>query len=322
MVTGCGEQDCQRVRRPRDGLTKAVSVRACAYAGTSPSRETTCGRSPAQYITGSNTESYGAQPAMSLSSAQARFPTNARLPAGHAQADIGITERLLSSSRCLIRECGKRTLCIRRPHPPPRRIVVMDPPPEITHLLEEVEGGSEEALDELMRVVYADLERLADKHLRRQFGAGAAAITLEPAALVNESFMKLIRQRTRYDNRGQFFAVATRLMLRVLIDYRRRRDAAKRGGRSRIVLPLNERNIEGSDDRPSGIEVEDLVAALDDLEKLDARKANVVRMRIVWGMSSEEIAESLDVSVSTVERDWRFAQAWLASEAGADDSRA
>jgi RNA polymerase sigma-70 factor (ECF subfamily) len=198
----------------------------------------------------------------------------------------------------------------------------MDPPPEITHLLEEVEGGSEEALDELMRVVYADLERLADKHLRRQFGAGAAAITLEPAALVNESFMKLIRQRTRYDNRGQFFAVATRLMLRVLIDYRRRRDAAKRGGRSRIVLPLNERNIEGSDDRPSGIEVEDLVAALDDLEKLDARKANVVRMRIVWGMSSEEIAESLDVSVSTVERDWRFAQAWLASEAGADDSRA
>jgi RNA polymerase sigma factor (TIGR02999 family) len=197
----------------------------------------------------------------------------------------------------------------------------VEPSPEITRLLERAEAGSAEATDELMRAVYADLERIANKHLRRQFGAQVNAITLEPAALVNESFMKLVRQRASFGNRGQFFAIATRIMLRVLIDYRRRRDAAKRGGRSRILLSLDEQRVAAGGSAPSTIEVEDLVGALENLETLDARKADVVRMRIVWGMNNDEIAESLDVSPSTVERDWRFAQAWLANEVGADDSR-
>ena len=99
---------------------------------------------------------------------------------------------------------------------------------DITLLLREVETGREGALDRLMAAVYADLSQRAQVHLRRQFGDRAEAITLEPAALVNESFMKLIRQRKAYDNRGQFFAIATRSMLRVLVDYRRKRKAAKR----------------------------------------------------------------------------------------------
>lgn len=193
----------------------------------------------------------------------------------------------------------------------------MDAAADITRLLKDAETGSDAAQDALMRAVYADLERMAGKHLRQHFGAGAAAVTLEPAALVNESFMKLIRQRNTYDNRGQFFAIATRLMLRVLIDYRRRRDAAKRG-RSRIMLPLDERKLEAHAGPASAIEVEELAAALEKLEALDARKADVVKMRIVWGLDTIAISQSLDISPSTVERDWRFAQAWLANEVDAN----
>ena len=106
----------------------------------------------------------------------------------------------------------------------------------ITLLLREVEGGREGALDELMALVYAELEQMAGSYLRKHFGNRAEAITLEPAALVNEFFLRLIRQRNKYDNSGHFFAIASRLMLRVLIDYRRRRDASIRGGgRSRIM---------------------------------------------------------------------------------------
>lgn len=187
---------------------------------------------------------------------------------------------------------------------------------DITLLLREVETGREGALDRLMTAVYADLAQRAQVHLRRQFGDRAEAITLEPAALVNESFMKLIRQRKAYDNRGQFFAIATRSMLRVLVDYRRKRKAAKRGGAdTHITLVLDEHQVaEGRQRRLDLIEVEQLTEALEKLESLDPRKADVVKMRVVWGLDITAIANSLDVSRSTVERDWRFAKAWLADE--------
>ena len=85
-------------------------------------------------------------------------------------------------------------------------------------------------MDELMETVYEDLERIAGRHLRERFGRGLPGVTLEPAALVNESFLRIIRQRSRYDNRGHFFAIATKVMLRVLTDYQRRRGAEKRRG--------------------------------------------------------------------------------------------
>jgi RNA polymerase sigma factor (TIGR02999 family) len=189
---------------------------------------------------------------------------------------------------------------------------------DITRLLRRIEDGESAAMDELMRVVYDDLERMAASHLRRHFGARAAALTLEPAALVNESYLRLIKQRKGFDNRGQFFAVATKVMLRVLMDYRRHRMAAKRGGDqpAKLTLALHAEGAAAGSPPPALIEVEALAAALEGLERLDPRKADVVRMRVVWGMTVPEVAEALDVSPSAVDRDWRFAKAWIAEETG------
>lgn len=189
----------------------------------------------------------------------------------------------------------------------------------ITQLLRAIDEGSHGAMDKLMEAVYADLERVAQRHMGQAFGPGLPGVTLEPAALVNESFMKLIKQRNAYDNRGQFFAIATKVMLRVLVDYQRRRSAAKRGGdRQRITLQLDvhpNRDSASLDEMP--IEVGCLVTALERLESLDPRKADVVKLRVVWGLEMREIAESLGVSLATIERDWSFSKAWLAREANA-----
>lgn len=189
---------------------------------------------------------------------------------------------------------------------------------DITRLLGEVDDGRAGAMDDLMGIVYADLQRMAERHMSELFGRGLPGVTLEPAALVNESFMRLIKQRKAFDNRGQFFAIATKVMLRVLIDYQRKRQAAKRGGgRQRITLSL-----EGptSPAAPSGggggddIEIDALVSALERLEGLDQRKADVVKLRVIWGLQMREVAESLGISLATVERDWSFAKAWLSRE--------
>jgi RNA polymerase sigma factor (TIGR02999 family) len=186
---------------------------------------------------------------------------------------------------------------------------------DITRMLENLEGEQDGAMDRLMDAVYADLERMAERHMSQRFGSGLAGVTLEPAALVNESFLRLIRQRKSYGNRGQFFAIATRIMLRVLVDYQRSRGASKRGGdRRRLTLQLD-RDAAGPEDTGPELDVESLVSALQRLEGLDDRKANVVKLRVVWGLPMQEIATALDVSLATAERDWAFAKAWLAREA-------
>lgn len=186
----------------------------------------------------------------------------------------------------------------------------------ITVLLQDVESGADGALDRLMEAVYEQLQHVAEKHMRQRFGQGLAGVTMEPAALVNESFMKLIKQRSSYDNRGHFFAIATKVMLRVLTDYQRRRNAAKRGGDlDRVTLSLNDGSVASGHQPETIIEVDALVGALDRLEDLDSRKADVVKMRVVWGLEMREVAQSLGVSLATVERDWSFAKAWLAREA-------
>lgn len=188
---------------------------------------------------------------------------------------------------------------------------------DITLLLKRVDEGEQGALDELMQVVYDDLERMAASHLRRQFGDRVNQITMEPAALVNESFLKLIKQRRGFDNRGQFFAIATRLMLRVLTEYRRKKRAAKRGGGTppRLTLALDRSPAPGHGPGRE-VEIEELVTVLEALEKLDPRRAEIVKMRVVWGMTVPEVAEALDVSPSSVDRDWRWAKAWMAEELG------
>ena len=190
---------------------------------------------------------------------------------------------------------------------------------DITRLLEHVEAGRNGAMDDLMSAVYADLHGVAQRHMDQQFGRGLPGITMEPAALVNESFLRLLQQRNSYQNRGQFFAIATKVMLRVLTDYQRKRRAAKRGGGcQRVTLSLEgAANPSASPASPATIGVETLVEALERLEALDRRKAEVVRLRVVGGLEMREIAEAVGVSLATVERDWAFAKAWLGREASA-----
>jgi len=198
----------------------------------------------------------------------------------------------------------------------PLSLVVVASQADITRLLHAVDEGRPGAMDELMEVVYADLERVAEKHLSARFGRALCGVTLEPAALVNESFLRLIRQHSRYGNRNHFFAIATRVMMRVLADYQRRRNAAKRGGAGeRITLYLDSHpDPAGGASREQVIEVEALLEALERLAVLDPRKADVVRLRVVGGEGMQEIADSLGVSLATVERDWAFSKAWLARE--------
>ncbi|MCZ6681553.1 MAG: ECF-type sigma factor, partial [Planctomycetota bacterium] len=106
-----------------------------------------------------------------------------------------------------------------------------DPPREdVTQLLQRLNAGESSANDGLMDAVYDQLRAMAHSHMNREFGRGQPGATLQPTALVNETYLKLIKQRQQYDSRGQFFAIATKLMIRVLLDYQRQRKAAKRGG--------------------------------------------------------------------------------------------
>jgi RNA polymerase sigma factor (TIGR02999 family) len=192
----------------------------------------------------------------------------------------------------------------------------------ITSLLQDIDAGRDGATDELMDLVYSDLVNVAQKHMKQRFGSGMDRLTMEPAALVNESFMRLLQQRQGFENRQQFFAIATRVMLRVLVDYCRQRNASKRGGDlTRISISFHD--DESTDATPRSthtgqIELEVLTVALEELEALDARKADVVKLRVIWGMRHEDIAEALGISVPTVECDWRFARAWLADRVAAE----
>lgn len=181
---------------------------------------------------------------------------------------------------------------------------------EITRLLREADGGREGAIDDLMGLVYEDLRRIAGKHLRRQFGADLRGVTLQPTALANEGYLRLIRQRKGFRNRAQFFAVATKVLIRTLMDYQRARSRDKRGG-DRVRVSLC--GMEPASPTEPAVDVLDLSRALEQLEQLDERKATVVKLRAIWGLSVPEIARTLDASVATVERDWSFAKRWISS---------
>lgn len=178
---------------------------------------------------------------------------------------------------------------------------------DITRLLEEAATGDEAALGALTDRVYDDLERVAARRMHARFGPDLAGITLEPAALVNETFLKLLRQPMAFENRRHFFAFATRVMLRALVDYQRARSASKRGG-SQVRVTLTGL---GAPQRAVHTDAEVIGASLEELEHLDPRKAEVVALKVFWGMEMAEVAETLQVSLRTAERDWRFARNWL-----------
>jgi RNA polymerase sigma-70 factor (ECF subfamily) len=180
-------------------------------------------------------------------------------------------------------------------------------PQGITQLLERWSQGDEEALDQLMPLVYDELHRLAGAYLRRERGEH----TLQPTALVNEAYLKLVRQRNiRWQNRAQFFGVAAQLMRRILVDHARANDASKRGG-DRVEVSL--KNIGAFGTQPTA-DILALHAVLNRLAEIDPDQSRIVELRFFGGLTIEEAAEVMHVSHSTVEREWKIAKAWLKRE--------
>jgi RNA polymerase sigma factor (TIGR02999 family) len=175
---------------------------------------------------------------------------------------------------------------------------------ELTELLRCWADGDAAARDRLMALVYQELRRQAAGQLRRE----RAGHSLEPTALVHETYLQLIGQdRTVWQNRTQFFAVASLVMRRILISRARARRRGKRGGRW-LRVPLDEAAVWRL---PPEVDAIDLDRALSELETLDPRKCRVAELRFYAGLSLHDAADALGVSPATVERDWQTARAWL-----------
>ena len=171
-------------------------------------------------------------------------------------------------------------------------------------MLIKLSDGNRETLDDLLPLVYDELKRMAAGYLRRE----RVDHTLQPTALVNEAYLKLVDQtRVSWQNRAHFFGVAAQVMRRLLIDHARSHNAEKRfGGLEKLQLDENiDKAIEMSDDL---IALDD---ALTTLAKVDAPMAKLVELRYFGGLTFEETAEVLGVSVITVKRHWKLARSWL-----------
>lgn len=183
----------------------------------------------------------------------------------------------------------------------------MDQPPpsdRLTGLLLECSGGDRGALDQLLPLVYDELHRLAVVRLRSE----RPDHTLQPTALVHEAYLRLIDQRrTDWRNRAQFFGLAAAMMRRILVNHARDRAALKRGGVQEKVSLSAVAEWAGEQE----LDLLSLDDALSRLAALDPRKGQIVDLKFFAGLNTEEIAEVLELSTSTVERDWRFARAWL-----------
>jgi RNA polymerase sigma factor (TIGR02999 family) len=183
-------------------------------------------------------------------------------------------------------------------------------PQRITLLLSTWRAGSEEAGVELMDVVYAELRRLAASYMRRE----RREHTLAPTALVHEAYVRLCGGApVAWQNRGHFFAVFAQQMRRVLVDHARSVRSAKRGG------GVDKQALSGIEADPAQFDSVDVLAlheALERLTDLDPRAGRVVELRYFGGLTEHEAAEALDVSTTTVKREWDFARTWLLTQLG------
>ena len=179
--------------------------------------------------------------------------------------------------------------------------------PSVTRLLRAWSDGDRDAFGRLVPLVYEELRRRARHYMARE----RPGSTLQPTALVNEAYLRLVDAReVRWQDRIHFFAVAAQVMRRILVDAARARGSAKRGGLGPRVT-LDERLVAA----PSAdFEILALDDAIEALSRKDPRKARVVELRFFGGLSLHETAEALQVSEDTVGRDWNFAKAWLARE--------
>ena len=184
----------------------------------------------------------------------------------------------------------------------------MTVPHDITALLLEWKDGNNEALEKLTPLVYQQLRCIAQRYM----AAERPGHTLQPSALVNEAFVKLIdTQRAGWENRAHFFATSAQVMRHILVDFARRKQYQKRGGAGAVQVELRE-NLIAAEDR-----TKDLVAldvALRALAALNPRVSQVVELRYFGGLTEEETAKALHISSDTVLRDWKFAKAWLHRE--------
>jgi RNA polymerase sigma factor (TIGR02999 family) len=179
---------------------------------------------------------------------------------------------------------------------------------DVTQLLRAWRAGDASAGERLLPVVYAELHRRAQAAMRRE----DAGHTLQPTALVNEAYMRLVGQRqSEWQNRSQFYGIAAQLMRRILIDHAREHLAAKRGGGAKQVTLSG---IDAAADSDDAIEVLALHDALERLTALDERQGKIVELRYFAGLSVEEAAEALEISPATVKREWATARAWLKRE--------
>jgi len=184
--------------------------------------------------------------------------------------------------------------------------MAVDVPDEVTQLLLAWGAGDAAARDRLIPLVHAELRKLAQAHMRRE----RAGHTLQTSALVNEAYLRLVRGQVSWQNRAHFFGIAARLMRQILINYAAARGYAKRGGdQLRVSLSAAAEVAEAE-----AVELLALDVALGKLAAVDPRQSQIVELRFFGGLTNEEIAEALGISLSTIEREWRTARAWLRTE--------
>lgn len=175
---------------------------------------------------------------------------------------------------------------------------------QVTQMLLDASRGDRGALDALLPLVYQELRRLAGHYMRRE----REAHTLSPTALVHEAYLRLVDQRrVDWRNRAQFVGVAADMMRRILVNHARDRRAQKRGGDAeRVTISLAEGLLDGPD-----VGLIALDEALVSLAAQDARKSRIVELKFFGGLTTEEVAEVIGLSTATIEREWKFARAWL-----------
>lgn len=173
---------------------------------------------------------------------------------------------------------------------------------EITLLLKQWSSGDQQALNRLFTLVYPELRAIAARYMARE----RPGHTLQPTALVNEVYLRLVRQPDKeWHDRAHFFAVAAHIVRGVLVDYARARRALKRSSdRMEVTMPEPAR-------MPSGVDLLDLDTALEALQKIDIEQSRIVELRFFGGLSMEEVAQALGTSTSTAKREWTIAKTWI-----------
>ena len=177
--------------------------------------------------------------------------------------------------------------------------------PPITRLLSAAARGDQGADERLVSAVVHELEQIARRELAASNQGHLNGLTVEPRMVAHDALLKIFDQPVEFENRRHFFVYATRVMSRAIIDYQRRRRAQKRGGdQQRLGLSMLSGGVE--------MDLFEIPEVLEELRGLDPRKAELVGLRVFFGADMAEIAEMLEISLSTAERDWRFARRWLA----------